>query len=258
MTDDDQKKRIPEDWYASAFGELYPVIYAHRTVAAARPEARFAMAQTGLAGRDRALDLCCGNGRHMAALREETAHLAGLDYSPDLLRIAADTLEKDAALVRGDMRALPFADAAFDVLFNFFTSFGYFRDHEENRAVVHEAARVLRPAGRFFIDYINPVQVAASLTPRTERSAGGLTILETRWIDAETRRVNKSIRVTRDSDVLLETGESVRLYTLAEMEALLSAAGLEISAVFGDYEGTAYSEETPRMILTGARKELNA
>ena len=49
--------------------------------------------------------------------------MTGLDYSRELLAAARDALGPEAALVRGDMRALPF-DGVFDAVTGFFTSFG--------------------------------------------------------------------------------------------------------------------------------------
>ena len=33
---------IEEDWYAHAFDALYPIVYAHRSIASAQPEVSFA------------------------------------------------------------------------------------------------------------------------------------------------------------------------------------------------------------------------
>ena len=247
---------------------MYPVLYAHRSVEAAAPEAAFAAQRLGLRPGDRVLDLCCGNGRHMVHLLRHTPRVVGLDYSPDLLALASEqlgdgaglvlgdgaglVLGDGAGLVRGDMRALPFG-AVFDAVTNFFTSFGYFAAPEDNLAVVREVARVLRPTGRFFIDYLNPAHVAATLVPETVREHEGYVITERRWIDAERRRVNKTTAASRDGRMVGRWGESVRLYEEAEFRALLCEGGLEIERLFGDYDGAPPGEDRPRMIAVGHR-----
>ncbi len=241
---------VKHDWYATAFDALYPLVYAHRTIEAAAPEAAFAAAQLGLGPEDAVLDLCCGNGRHLLHARKHTQRAAGLDYSAGLLSIAQETLGKGAKLVRGDMRALPFI-AAFDAVLNYFTSFGYFTDPAENRAVVRCMSQALKPGGRFFIDYLNPVQVAATLVPESERESQGYTIREERWIDQSARRVNKITVVTRDGEEIARSGESVRLYGLDELRAMLAREQLEIDRVFGNYDGAPLADDQPRMILTG-------
>lgn len=114
---------IDEHWYKRSFVAQYGVVYAHRSVEAAVREAAFAVSQLVIDGSERVLDLCCGNGRHMGHLLRRTPHVTGLDYSRELLAAARDTLGPEAALVRGDMRALPF-DGVFDAVTSFFTSFG--------------------------------------------------------------------------------------------------------------------------------------
>src|SRR5205807_756062 len=70
--------------------------------------------------------------------------VTGVDESDDQLRVAEEK-QVAAALVRADVRALPFPDASFDAVAALMIS----TDVEEYERAVAEAARVLRPAGRF-------------------------------------------------------------------------------------------------------------
>ena len=47
--------------------------------------------------------------------------------------------------------------------------------------------------------------------------------------------------------------ERVRLYGADELAALLSDAGLRVTARFGDYDGGPAGPKAPRVILVGAR-----
>ena len=251
--DDGGRTPAADDWYARSFGMLYPVLYAHRSVEAARPEALFAVDRLGIGPDCTVLDLCCGNGRHMAAVSEYTRHLTGLDYSPHLLALARQQVPSEAGLVRGDMRHLPFF-SRFDVVLNFFTSFGYFPAREENLSVAREVARVLRPEGRFFIDYLNAAHVRATLVPHSERNAGGYRVLEDRWIDEERRRVNKTTRVIDADREMALFEESVALYEEEEFPGLLREAGLEPEETFGGYDGAPVSPACPRLIVCGRKR----
>ena len=54
------------EWFKIAFGELYPLVYAHRDVAEA---ARVAHLLAPIVGLSRpVLDVACGDGRYMSAL----------------------------------------------------------------------------------------------------------------------------------------------------------------------------------------------
>lgn len=245
--------RVDAAWYATAFDILYPLLYAHRSVEAAKAEADFAMRHLRLEHCGKILDLCCGGGRHLLHLSTYCVELVGLDYSRDLLRIANDHLPANVLLTRGDMRHLPF-EAAFDAVVNFFTSFGYFEEDDENARVPRQMALALRPGGRFFMDYLNPVHVRANLLPESRREAGGLTVLEERWIDSARSRVNKRTRVLEDGGLRAETFESVRLYSLDEMMSVLVEAGLRVERTFGDYDASPHDASSPRMMFVGSRE----
>lgn len=248
----DENATVSPDWYRHAFDALYPVIYAHRTLEAAEPEAAFAAKALDLAPGDALLDVACGNGRHLAHLRRRAPMAVGLDYSAILLGIARDTLGDGARLVRADMRAIPF-HGAFDAVTNFFTSFGYFFSEEENLKTVRSVAAALKPGGRFFIDYMNRAHVEENVVPRSLRRVGNWEIAETRWIDPERRRINKHTVVSRDEVRQAELEESVQLYTLDELCSLLAAGGLRVDRVYGDFSGADYGSARPRMILVGQR-----
>jgi len=241
---------VSHDWFRRAFDALYPVIYAHRTVEAAEPEAAFAARALDLRTGDAVLDVACGNGRHLAHLLERAPGGVGLDYSEKLLALARRNLGPQARLVRADMRAVPFR-AAFDAVTSFFTSFGYFFTEAENLRTVQSVAGALRRGGRFFLDYLNRSYVENNLVPRSRRRVGDYEIAEERWIDTRLQRINKNTVVYRAGEKLALSEESVQLYTLDELRGLLGAGGLLVDRVFGDFDGTPYDELQPRMIVVG-------
>lgn len=248
----EDRPQSEEDWFVSAFGPLYPIIYAHRDEKAAANEASVAAALLQLGPADAALDLCCGSGRHLAVLSRHTASLVGLDYSSELLARIPESVRFRAALVRADMRAIPFENA-FDAVCSFFTSFGYFPDDEDNCAAAAAMAGSMRPNARFFMDYLNPAGLSEGLQPETERFWEDYRIRERRWIDTARRRVNKVTSVWRHDRPIGETRESVRLYEANELEALLRNVGLKVLDWHGDYAGAPYDRRSPRMLLTGKK-----
>ena len=100
---------------------------------------------------DRVLEVGCGPGFFSPAVahRLSAGHLTLFDAQAPMLEMALQRLEKqrltNVSSVCGSADNLPFADALFDVVF-MVTVLGEVAD----RAVaVREAARVLRPSGRF-------------------------------------------------------------------------------------------------------------
>ena len=97
------------------------------------------------------LDIGTGTGRMAELLAGRAARVTALDKSPEMLRIARARLQALPAgkidLVQGDFTGLPFGEAAFDtVLFHQVLHYA-----QDPGAVLAEAARVLRPAGRIAI-----------------------------------------------------------------------------------------------------------
>ena len=80
-------------------------------------------------------------------------------------------------------------------------------------------------------------------------------INERRRLDDDQRRVSKSIQVV-ESDGEHHYAESVRLYSHAEVTAMLRAAGLyPIVEPWGDYSGGAMNPSHPRAIYFAEKRD---
>jgi SAM-dependent methyltransferase len=195
------------------------------------------------------LDLACGAGRHSKVLCRRW-WTAGLDLSEVLLRLAHRE-GVEAALVRGDMRILPFRDSAFDLVVNLFTSFGYFTDDESHLHVVREVSRVTREGGGFALDFLNTARLRNNLVPYDEREIGGQIIEQRREISEDGRYVIKRICLRGTGK---EFTERVRLFEPGDLSAMMTAAGFKVIASFGSYDGAPLGPESSRAILFGVKQ----
>jgi SAM-dependent methyltransferase len=242
---------MPSDWYKSAFGDLYPIIYAHRDDEAAAAEVAALIQWFDLEGSAAlTLDLCCGDGRHGTQLSELGLSLIGIDLSPQLLERATMRPALRSRLVRGDMRQLPFG-AAFDLVLNLFTSFGYFIDESENRQALFEMGRVLAPGGRLVIDHINRDWVEKTFVAEDQRREQDYVIRQRRTIEGD--RVRKAITVTWQGGREIRMNEDVRMYRPEEIQGLLTASGLTQIQIAGDYHGAPLGEQSKRLIVTAVK-----
>ena len=242
--------RAPE-WYRAWFGEEYLALYPHRDAEEAEAAVDLVLRSFGSAP-GTILDLACGAGRHMAELERRGLRGIGLDLSGTLLQQAHS---KDARLllVQGDMRQLPFADASFEVVVNFFTSFGYFAEPEEDAQVLTEIRRILQPGGCFALDFLNAERVRSGLVSEDERRVGDRRVIQKRRLEAGGTVVVKEILILCPGRREPEAThyERVRLYSPAELDGLLRQAGLQREHTYGDYYGAPACADCPRYILLG-------
>jgi SAM-dependent methyltransferase len=231
------------EWFERWFGEAYLALYPHRDEEEAERVVAL-LERLGVIGRGRVLDLACGAGRYLDVLARRGAMVAGLDLSLPLLRTARGRGAR--LLVRGDVRALPIASGAFDAVLNLFTSFGYFEDDAQHQRVLAEVARVLKPGGRFVLDFLNAPQLRATLVPHDERRVGESVVVQERRISDDGRFVVKTIHLSGEGHSFMER---VRLLERADLERMCAAAGLTVERVLGDYEGGAYDRRSPRCLI---------
>ena len=138
------------DWWASYFDEEYLREYEPLfTLERDRREVSRILEILGLPNGARVLDVPCGQGRHAHLLAEAGFRVDGVDLSPQLLAHARERgTGPTLRYRRGDMRRLPMQwSGRFDAVLNLFTSFGFFREPADDRRVIAEFARVLRPGG---------------------------------------------------------------------------------------------------------------
>jgi len=246
MSDDQQ---APE-WYRDWFGEEYLALYPHRNEIEARDGVDLALRACGRP-EGLVLDLASGAGRHLLEFERRGIEAVGLDLSRTLLGEARTN--GSPRLVEADMRDLPFGNGAFEMVVNFFTSFGYFAKPEDDQRVLAEIRRVLRRGGCFMLDFLNAERVRATLVDRDERTLDDRLVVQERRLEENGKVVVKEIRILGPSGEQPQNTffERVRLYTPQELEAMLRRAGLKPEQTYGDYSGATACPDCPRHILLG-------
>jgi SAM-dependent methyltransferase len=123
------------------------------------------------AGTGRCLDLCCGTGARAAVVRDLGWSPLGADLSSGQLHHAAGRLPATLA----DATALPFPGASFDAAICVLAH----TDMPDYAAALGEAARVLRPGGRFVHIGVHPCFTGAF----ADRSDPARITIDTRYAD---------------------------------------------------------------------------
>ena len=101
----------------------------------------------------RALDLCCGTGDISFALAQRGAQTTGLDFSAQMLEVAAQRQDnaklkiKNLKFLQGDAQQLPFPENSFDIV-----TVGYgLRNLTSWERGVDEMFRVAKPGARLIV-----------------------------------------------------------------------------------------------------------
>jgi len=245
------------EWPVAFFDDDYLRIY-RPTFTAERTQAEVDFIEQGLAAPAGAavLDLACGFGRHAIGMAKRGYRVTGLDFNPRYLEIAAGEAGREGVEVTwvpGDMRALGF-ERAFDAVYSFFTSFGYF-DDDENERVLAGVAQAIRPGGHFLLDMMNRDWLLTHPQQRTwtQREDGALLMEETSLDLDRSRVVSRQLLIDPKGGPQVTKSFDLRAYTCAELSALLRRHGFTVRNVWGGPQREPYGTESRRLVLLASR-----
>ena len=243
---------VTKEWFKTWFNSpYYDILYKdrdqqeadtfiHNLIAFLHPEPNCFM-----------LDIACGKGRHAISLSKMGFTVTGVDLSNKNIKAAQKCENKKLTFFIHDMRN-PYMVNYYSVIFNLFTSFGYFENARENNDVLKNIYGALKPGGTFVLDFVNINKVAKSLSEYEEKAIDGVKF-----------QVKKSIKdgfLVKDIHVIdgakqLDFKEKVHMFTAPLLKQHLEKQGFEIVKIFGDYNlGEFDLESSDRYILISKKK----
>lgn len=255
------RQRKKSEWWAEYFDAQYLLEYEPLfSLVRDRQEVKRLMEVLGLPSGARILDVPCGQGRHAHLLAEAGYDVDGLDYSTELLaRARKRGTGKTLRYTRGDMRHLPARwSGKFDAVVNLFTSFGFFTEPSDDRRVIAEFARVLKPGGVLLWHGGNRDGVMARFLARDWwQTENGTLIAQERSFDP----LSGLLRVTsvwsgRGPRNRGTREHQIRLYTPTALAGLCADAGLIVEQAFDAFRDKPLSRRSSEMLLV-ARKTKN-
>ena len=215
------------------------------------------------------LELGCGTGRVSLPLARAGVHLVGIDRSAPMLARARHRILKSSnpqilkslRLVRGDIRALPFAGGAFPMVLAPYGILQSLIRPRDLTATLASVARVVAPGGTFGIDLVPDVPKWREYENRVQlrgRARGAqLTLVESVRQDPkrhlttfEQKYIERKGGKTREHHFDL----TFRTLSVRQMTGQLERAGFRVDAVLGDYRGRPWDDRADVWIMM-AKKE---
>lgn len=221
----------------------------------------FLIDKLNLQGNERILDLACGFGRHSLELARRGYSVMGVDITPEYIEYAAKAAEKEglnARFVCMDIRKADFP-GEFDVVINMADgAVGYLENDIENMKIFQVVSKALKKGGKHFMDIMNG-DYARTHFPCKMWDAGenSLTLSEFEW-DATRKTLiygQKDYLYNRQlTRPEITEGNPIRLYSLNEIEDILSAVGMKVYDTYSDFNG-AMSSDNRIQLMVCSKKE---
>ena len=219
------------------------------------------------------LELASGTGRIAIPIAREGIDIVGLDASPAMLGRAREKSEglSNVRWVEGDMRAFELPER-FGLAFIALRSFQHLLTVDDQRSCLRCIHQHLADGGRLAINIFNPniLRIGQALRdgqgtlqrrglsfthPRSGRTTE-------RWESVAYDHARQEFDVTFIDEELGEGGVvasrvyrglHLRYLFRFEMEHLLTQAGFEVEALYGDFARSAFTDTSPEMVWLARR-----
>jgi SAM-dependent methyltransferase len=245
---------------------IYDAIYGEHG------DAAFWLAMASAAGGP-ILELGCGTGRVLLPLARAGHEIIGVDLAPHMLehcraklRLEPSGVANRVQLVLGDMTSFDLG-RRFALLTIPFAGFQHLRTVDQQLACLERCLAHLLPRGRLVLDLPNPDPAPPSHTRLEGPSDGETTAQVVAW--TEGRRVRWWATVVayeralqcNEYELTYEIIEAdgatrrirerfpLRYVFRYELEHLLVRAGFRIVNVYGDYDRSAFGDDSPALIV---------
>lgn len=200
---------------------------------------------------EKCLDLACGRGRHAVYLNGKGLNVVGVDLSEESIAFAKQFETEGLHFDVHDMRKV-YQPNTFDVVFNLFTSFGYFHSEQENLEVLESIFTMLKTDGKLVIDFMNATKVINTLIPYEVKSVDDIDFhIRKKYTGSH---ILKNIQFNADNEAFDFT-EKVQTLQKADFISLLDNSGFKIVDIYGDFDLSEFDEEkSDRLILIAEKK----
>jgi SAM-dependent methyltransferase len=203
----------------------------------------------GIRKEARVLDLASGIGRISIGLAKTGFEVVGIDISPFYLEYAEKWAKNEMVADRVRFYRFDMRDATrqlrkkreetFDVIINVWTSMGYYGEKEDVR-MLRSLRGVTSPGAILVIDTVNRDYLVRNFQEKAISELDGIEWHDSRKLNFENSHMENNwrfYRKTRESlRLLLEVPVSHRVYSLHELNRIITSAGWKYLESYGSTE----------------------
>lgn len=246
-------KPMKNDWYK----KIWTLDIQNQSwVEDTKKQVDFLIEKLKLCGNERILDLACGFGRHSLELAGRGFDVTGVDITADYIKYASEQAEKqrlDAHFICSDIRDVNFENE-FDVVLNMADgAIGYLENDEENLKIFSIVSKALKRGGKHFMDIMNG-SYAENHFPCKMWDAGEkcLTLSNFEWNSKTKTMIYGQLDFPYGeplSEPIMEEGNTIRLYSLDEVENIFSKLGMSVCESYADFSGKPLSDNDIQLMV---------
>ncbi len=240
------------EWFAEWFDtDYYHILYKHRDFKEAERFISNLIDHLDIDEAAKCLDLACGKGRHSVFLNKKGLNVTGLDLSQNSIEAAKKFENERLRFGVHDMRTV-YKEGAYDVVFNLFTSFGYFDSNDENIKVLRSIYSMLKEDGLLVVDFMNVHKTINNLVAKEDKVVDSINFNITRHYDGS--HIFKKIRF-KDKGREFYFQERVQAITEQQFLEMFETAGFEVLESFGNFSLDPFNSDlSDRLIFICTKK----
>lgn len=243
------------EWFENFFDSFYNRTWGAFSIKKTKDEVDFIEDVLNLTPGQKILDVPCGFGRHAIELAKRGYDVTGIEYNQYQLEQARKLMEQNGvsfSIIKADMRNIP-VENTYDKLFNFFTSFGYFSD-SENELTIKQFHKALKPGADMLLECMHRDYIVRNFRQgEIVHAEDGSIFLSERKFEHLTSRINGVSSLIEPDGKITERKLSLRIYSLHELLNMFKNNGFEILEVYGENKKE-FNLDSPRVCVVARKK----
>lgn len=196
------------------------------------------------------LDACCGKGRHALYMNQLGFNVDAFDLSANNIEHAKKYENNKLHFFENDIRQVLNQDK-YNIVFNLFTSFGYFDDEADNIQAIKALSDSLKQDGVLVIDFLNAQKAIEMMVSKEEKKVDDLTFKIKRKV--KDGFIVKQISF-EDKGRKFSFEEKVKALYQKDFINYFNLAGLKLIKIAGDYQLNDFDIHTSDRLVLFAKK----